>query len=627
MKTKKKLYRKVLIVAFTLCNLCSCNYLDVSDELAGNLQSLDEIFDNVAYTKRWYANIFTAIPDYSGIVAAEGNVTGFKNPWAGMCDELTVGYGDNKLYNKTEKNAANMGFHRWGNCYKQIRQANIFLANAKPIAANGTHVDILTEEELIEMKANVRFMRAYYHYLLFEQYGPIPLVKDAIYERDDDLDIPRSPIDEIIAYIDQELKEVSNELSQEALHEDDQHNAWPTKGVALAVRAKLWVYAASKLFNGEYKEALSITNPDGQRLFPDKDPGKWEKAVSALKDFMTFAEDENNYELLENEENPSQALYDLFQTYNREIIWATAANTWGGMDGDAFDRRCTPRSEQNGMGCTGVTQELVDAFYMNDGYPVQETSFLKQSTLYTTEGTDTYKEKVVTSNNKKVSDAKNVSNRFMNREPRFYNTVFFQNRRWHVSNNVTQFHKGSPNELSGTIYTLTGYMLYKRFNREVNKKSPGVTSKFRPSIIFRLADFYLLYAEAVNEIDPNDARVLTYLNKVRHRAGLENIEILNPDIAGKQDLQRLAIQRERRIELATEGQRYFDVRRWMIADQEGEGRQYGYVHGMNMNGTEDKFLQEVEASPIVFRRKMYLYPIPDSEMKKSDGQLVQNPGW
>lgn len=89
-----------------------------------------------------------------------------------------------------------------------------------------------------------------------------------------------------------------------------------------------------------------------------KDPGKWEKAVSALKDFMTFAEDENNYELLENEENPSQALYDLFQTYNREIIWATAANTWGGMDGDAFDRRCTPRSEQNGMGCTGCHSRI-----------------------------------------------------------------------------------------------------------------------------------------------------------------------------------------------------------------------------------------------------------------------------
>ena len=132
---------------------------------------MDEIFDNVAYTKRWYANIFTAIPDYSGIVAAEGNVTGFKNPWAGMCDELTDWLWRTTNYTIKQKKCSKHGFHRWGNCYKQIRQANIFLANAKPIAANGTHVDVLTEEELIEMKANVRFMRAYYHYLLFEQYG------------------------------------------------------------------------------------------------------------------------------------------------------------------------------------------------------------------------------------------------------------------------------------------------------------------------------------------------------------------------------------------------------------------------------------------------------------------------
>jgi hypothetical protein len=277
------------------------------------------------------------------------------------------------------------------------------------------------------------------------------------------------------------------------------------------------------------------------------------------------------------------------------------------------------------MGCIGVTQELVDDFYMKDGLPVQATSYLPQSTLYTTEGFDKYTE-TVKAGSKEVQVANNVSNRFLNREARFYNTVFFQNRRWHVTNNVTQFHKGSPNELSGTIYTHTGYMLYKRFNREVSMKSPGVQNKFRPSIIFRLADLYLLYAEAVNEIDPQDERVLTYLNKVRQRAGLSNIEELNPAIEGNQELQRLAIQRERRIELATEGQRYFDVRRWMIADQDGEGRQFGYVHGMNMNAAEDKFYEEVEASPIVFRRKMYLYPIPDDEMKKTE-LLVQNPGW
>ena len=619
----KKLYKKILIAAFALCNIYSCDYLNVSDELAGNLRSLDEIFDNVSYTRRWYANIFTSIPDYSGITAAAGSITGFKNPWAGMCDELTVGYGDAKLYNKTDKNAANMSFHRWGTCYKEIRQANIFLAHAKPIAANGTHVDVLTEEELTEMKANVRFMRAYYHYLLFEQYGAIPLVKDLILEREDNLDLPRNTIDEVISYLDEELTAVAKELPQKALH-DDQHNAWPTKGVALAVKAKMWVYAASKLFNGEYKEALAVTNLDGTRLFPDKDPNKWNKAVAALEEFIKFADEEGNYELL-NTGNPSQDIYDLFQTYNKEIIWATAATSWGGMTNDMFDRRCTPRSEQNGMGCIGVTQELVDDFYMKDGLPIQATSYLPQSTLYTTEGFDKYTE-TVKAGSKEVQVANNVSNRFLNREARFYNTVFFQNRRWHVTNNVTQFHKGSPNELSGTIYTHTGYMLYKRFNREVSMKSPGVQNKFRPSIIFRLADLYLLYAEAVNEIDPQDERVLTYLNKVRQRAGLSNIEELNPAIEGNQELQRLAIQRERRIELATEGQRYFDVRRWMIADQDGEGRQFGYVHGMNMNAAEDKFYEEVEASPIVFRRKMYLYPIPDDEMKKTE-LLVQNPGW
>ncbi|WP_455972091.1 RagB/SusD family nutrient uptake outer membrane protein [Bacteroides congonensis] len=624
MKTIKKLYKKILIAAFTLCNIYSCDYLNVSDELAGNLRSLDEVFDNVSYTRRWYANIFTSIPDYSGITAAVGNITGFKNPWAGMCDELTVGYGDAKLYNKTDKNASNMGFHRWDVCYKEIRQANIFLTYAKPIAANGTHVDVLTEEELTEMRANVRFMRAYYHYLLFEQYGAIPLIKDAILERDDNLDLPRNTIDEVISYLDEELTAVARELPQKALHDDDQHNAWPTKGVALAVKAKMWMYAASKLFNGEYKEALSITNPDGTRLFPDKNPDKWNKAVDALEEFMRFAEEEGNYELLKTG-NPSQDLYDLFQTYNREIIWATAATSWGGMTNDMFDRRCTPRSEQNGMGCIGVTQELVNDFYMNDGLPVQPTSYLPQSPLYTTEGFDKYTE-TVKAGSKEIQVANNVSNRFLNREARFYNTVFFQNRRWHVTNNVTQFHKGSPNELSGTIYTHTGYMLYKRFNREVSMKSPGVQSKFRPSIIFRLADLYLLYAEAVNEVAPQDERVLSYLNEVRRRAGLSDIEELNPDIKGNQELQRLAIQRERRIELATEGQRYFDVRRWMIADQDGEGRQFGYVHGMNMNAAEDKFYEEVEASPIVFRRKMYLYPIPDNEMKKSE-QLVQNPGW
>ena len=628
MKKQNSIY--TLLIAL-LCFVSSCDYLGVSDQLAGGLQNTEQVFDNVSYTKRWYANVFAGIPDYSGINSV--NVGAFKNPWTGMCDELVVGYGNSSKYNNSDRNAANMGFHRYGDCYKYIRQANIFLQKAHPIMTTGTQGDQLLEDELTQMKANVRFMRAFYHYLLFEQYGPIILVKDKIYNATEDQDVPRNTVDEVIEYIESELTAVASELTQEPIFEDKDYRAWPTKGVALAVRAKLWLYAASPLLNGGYREALSVTNPDGTRLFPDYDAGKWEKALAACKDFIDYAE-AGRYELYKEYKDdngavidPDKSVYNLFQKYTHEIIWATANNDWGGMNGDAFDRRIAPRCEKNGLGSTGVTQELVDAFYMKDGFPVSATAYLPQSTLYQEEGYGTYKDQ--NDNFSKKYTNVTVSNRYLNREPRFYNTVFFNGRQWPVSCNQVLFYNGGNSGVQEGQATLTGYMLFKRFNRSVSLTNPGVASQFRPSIIFRLADFYLMYAEAANEVNPNDARVLKYLNLVRERAGLPDIETLNPAIRGNQELQRAAIQRERQIELATEGQRYFDVRRWMIADKNGEGRQNGYVHGMNVRGeSNDKedFNHIVEASQIVFNRKMYLYPMPDSEMRKTKN-LVQNPGW
>ena len=628
MKKQNSIY--TLLIAL-LCFVSSCDYLGVSDQLAGGLQNTEQVFDNVSYTKRWYANVFAGIPDYSGINSV--NVGAFKNPWTGMCDELVVGYGNSSKYNNSDRNAANMGFHRYGDCYKYIRQANIFLQKAHPIMTTGTQGDQLLEDELTQMKANVRFMRAFYHYLLFEQYGPIILVKDKIYNATEDQDVPRNTVDEVIEYIDSELTAVASELTQEPIFEDKDYRAWPTKGVALAVRAKLWLYAASPLLNGGYREALSVTNPDGTRLFPDYDAGKWEKALAACKDFIDYAE-AGRYELYKEYKDdngavidPDKSVYNLFQKYTHEIIWATANNDWGGMNGDAFDRRIAPRCEKNGLGSTGVTQELVDAFYMKDGFPVSATAYLPQSTLYQEEGYGTYKDQ--NDNFSKKYTNVTVSNRYLNREPRFYNTVFFNGRQWPVSCNQVLFYNGGNSGVQEGQATLTGYMLFKRFNRSVSLTNPGVASQFRPSIIFRLADFYLMYAEAANEVNPNDARVLKYLNLVRERAGLPDIETLNPAIRGNQELQRAAIQRERQIELATAGQRYFDVRRWMIADKNGEGRQNGYVHGMNVRGeSNDKedFNRIVEASQIVFNRKMYLYPMPDSEMRKTKN-LVQNPGW
>ena len=385
------------------------------------------------------------------------------------------------------------------------------------------------------------------------------------------------------------------------------------------------------------QRALSLTNPDGTRLFPDRDDNKWNTALNACKDFIDYAETGNRYELYKEYTTSSTgeqildvdaSVYNLFQKYNKEIIWGTANNDWGGLDGDAFDRRIVPRCEKNGLGSTGVTQELVDAFYMNDGLPIKETDYLPKSTLYKEDGYGTYKDKNDGKYSKNYTNV-TVSNRYLNREARFYNTVFFNGRQWPVTCKQVQFYNGGNAGVQEGQATTTGYMLFKRFNRSISKTSPGVASQNRPSIIFRLADFYLIYAEVANEVNPSDSRVLTYLNLVRERAGLPKVEILNPGIVGNKELQRAAIQRERQIELATEGQRYFDVRRWMIADKDGEGRQNGYAHGMNVRGTindTEEFNRVVETEKIVFNRKMYLQPIPDHEMRKTQN-LVQNPGW
>lgn len=611
----KNIFTKITAIFILLLSLsCSKDYLNVSDELAGGLTNLTELFDKPSYAKRFYANIFTGIPDYSNMVRADwddGGMTSQHNPWTGMTDEISTQYGDNARYFIANKNSSNMGFQRWGRLYTLIRQANLFLENAKVIPPSGTDAEQLDQAELDRMTANVVFMRAYYHYLLFEQYGSI-IIADRSLSATENLDLPRNPLDEVIAFIDAELVK-SIAVLEQSPYADDNYKAIPTKGAALAVRAKLWMYAASPLFNGKYQEALSLTNSDGSKLFPAEDTEKWEKAVSVTKDLIDYAK--GKYELYKAYSNgvldPDASVYELFQKYNEEFIWATAQVGWGGMDGDRFERRSTPRSEPNGLGSTAVVQELVDDFYMKDGLPSASTDFLPVSPLYSETGFSEL-------------DGTEVNNMYINREPRFYNTVFFAGRKWHVSNKVIHFHMGSTNDRSGQ-YTPSGYLLYKRFNRKVHKTNPGVASVFRPSIIFRLGEFYLLYAEALNEVDPGHPDVLRYLNFIRERAGLPHVEKLNPAIMGNKVLQRKAIQRESRVELATEGQRYFDVRRWMIAEDK-EGRQGGEFHGMDMAGEYKDYFKRTVFEQRVFDRKMYLYPIPFSEMQKSKF-LIQNPGW
>ncbi|UCS91875.1 RagB/SusD family nutrient uptake outer membrane protein [Echinicola marina] len=609
------LYRittKLALLLTVILSSCNMDYLDVSDELAGEL-TMEEVFNTPSTTRQFHRNIFSGIPNSSNMML---NIGGLDNPWAGATDEIKMAQGPLRNLTSNGFNSGNASFHRWGALYQLIRQANLFLENARVIPKSGI-ADFIDEDELSEMKAQAKFLRAYYHYLLFELYGPIPIMDAAADPSSPDLDFARSPVDEVVNFIDSELVEVSEQLNDKETEQN--FLALPTKGVALAVRARLWMYAASPLFNGGYEEALSLTNPEsGNRLFPDHDSSKWQKALDAVQEFIDFAES-GYYELYkelddDGEYDPYSSLYNLFMEYNDEIIWANPNHSFGNLTGEGVDRRATPRTERGGFACIAISQELVDDFFMIDGKTIGES--------------DLYSEEGFSDPGEDLSGQTDIGTyrMWINREPRFYQTVFFHGRKWHISNNVIKFNKGNGNDNSSQNYPWSGYLMYKRISRSIYNEGSYPRSEYRPSIIFRLAEFYLLYAEALNEVNPSDARIIEYIDKVRKRAGIPLLADIKPEIIGDQEAQREAVRQEMRVELATEGQRYFDVRRWMIAEQP-EGQQGGAFYGMNMNAeVEADFFERTPYEVRAWEKAMYLYPIPLNEIQKSE-RLVQNPGW
>ena len=604
----------IMAAIFIALSFSSCSkFLDVSDELAEELD-YEKVFNDPNYVRRFHRLIYTGIPNTADFAR---ELNGYGLPWPQLSDEIERAQGGTD-FNITAFNSSHTAFERWSTYYKLIRQANVFLERAKVIPQQGD-ADYISEQELFELQTQARFFRAYYHYLLFELYGPIPIMDYLADPNESNQDYARNSVDEVVKFVYDEMTYCAEALKDPDLTDVNQLGV-PTRGTALAIRGRLMMYAASPLFNGGFTEALAVKNKDGKALFPTKDDSKWQAALQAMQEFIDYA-NSGYYELFkvykpDGSINPDESLYQLFMSMNKEVIFARTNGDFGNITGrTGIDGWNIPRGVRGGTSTTGyiaVTQELVDDFFMADGLGIKESS-LYSETGFSVAGED-------------PSGRTDVGTyrMWVNREPRFYRTVFYNRRKWHVGNEVVTFHQGgNSSNAETTDYARTGYIMYKRMSKRVYNLSPNPVSEYRPAIVHRLAEFYLLYAEALNEVNPNDTRILEYVDKVRVRAGIPKIGDVKPEIIGNQDLQREAIRREMRVELATEGQRYFDVRRWMLAETEGY-RQGGPIHGMNMNGNEANFYNRTVIENRVFNKAMYLYPIPLTQIQNS-ALLVQNP--
>jgi hypothetical protein len=373
------------------------------------------------------------------------------------------------------------------------------------------------------------------------------------------------------------------------------------------------------LYNGN-PDYTNYKNEDGKQLMnASYDAGKWAKAAAAAKLAIDHAIVNGKSIFKVTNADPFVAAFqsyrDLFLTgWSTEGIWTRAVTVYQTWENDAAPRAV------NGTGFNAslvVPQEMVDKYRMINGKAINEAG-------------SNYNENGFTATAKTGYYVAGTSNMYINREPRFYNSITFNGATIpfvaKTGQTYVQFWPaGNSGNASGaeTKFPKTGYLVRKHTNPSRNL-SNNAGNVVRPAMYIRLAELYLNYAEALNEADPGNSDVLTYLNAIRTRGGIPALS------AGlSQADMRKQIQMEKCIEMAYEGCRFFDLRRWKIANTP-EARQGGDFTGMNVfdgNSLSDPaFYVKTRSSTRIWDNKYYIFPIPQSELNKNF-VMVQAPGY
>jgi len=480
----------------------------------------------------------------------------------------------------------------WTTSFQMVRIANIFLKNKDSIPVSGSTRDYWTGQ--------VRFLRAWYLFILLKNYGGIPLIGDKIFADNEKIDVARSSFETCIKYLTDELDAAAAALPA-SYRSGDVNQIRVTKGSALSVKARMLLYAASPLFNSGPR----ADDPGHLLTFSNADPERWKQASDAAKAVINLGV----YSLYASSATP---LYTLFlqntpQAEHVLVYWqpTTTANNF------YIEASANPTSRGGMNGWQGVkyfpTQEMVDEFDMVNGLRVTDPA-----SGYPGIGDNMYK----------------------NRDPRLTYTVNYNG----AIRSLGSFGDQPVNTYTGVIPTgnaaatsasldgiytstgtLTGYFRYKMCN--------GATGElYRPWVVMRYAEVLLNAAEATNEYYGATAEVYDWLKQIRSRAGImagtNGLYGLKAGMT-KEEM-REAIRHERRVELAFEEHRFWDIRRWKIAPQTENAETHGMEITRAANGSFS--YRVIVIRKHLFTDAMYFFPIPQSELTKSPA-LKQNPGY
>lgn len=651
------LYIFLPIVAGGMFSSCS-DYLDVDKYFYDQL-SIDSAFSKRKYVDGWLSNAFEPI---QYITEGEG-----MRRW--MSDDI-VKYEGRDYQNGNYSSSTNNGDSEnlLYKAYEAVRKASTFIDNVDRCGE-------LTQVEKADMKGQMRFIRAYAYWSLIRHFGPVPLIPEhgldvsLSYE---ELSLPRAPLDDIIDFINEDLVIAARSLP---MTRTVNNMGRPTRGAALALRARILLWAASPLMNGN-KDLFNVKDNHGNQLVPQEyDESKWAKAAAAAKEVMdlglyelyTIAPDPDTPEY---ERPPYNAKYsdknfpdgwanvDPYLSYksifdgtiigskNPELIFTRTSR--GNEQINHWVSNCMPRT-LSGSNLIGVSQKQIDAYYMDNGQTVQEAK-----------ATGYYKEDGFTTSDNPLNPGgapflpANVSWQYAHREPRFYASIAYCGSIWVCASaneaqyrNKQIFYYRDLNDGKQGFKEdcpLTG-IGFKKFVNDEDAFTQGGYRMDKTENTIRYAEMLLIYAEALNELTPGQSytvekyngetmtvqrdvnEIRSAMKPIRMRAGVPDFDDV---VYENQELFRTALKRERQIELVGENCfRYYDLRRWKDALLEENQP----LMGCNINISDDETrIQEfyrptvVASMPKVFTQRMYLWPFPDKELKRNVN-LTQNPGW
>lgn len=641
-----------------------CNYLDIVPE--NDIKTIETIFEQRSQVDAWVATCYRSVPSLAVVTtnvayAGADELVGNNNHryvgdmLFGTMDGLLIGDGLQSVVSPISDSWTNTSY------YSTIRYCNTFFE----------HIDEtlnMEQDEKDLWTAEVKAVKAFYYFLLVRKYGPIILLDNTIGVEEETaaMKMPRVHVDTCFKEIVRLLDEAAEVLPLRSQKSTDRQGYF-SKESALALKAVALVYQASPLFNGNSNYA-NFKERNGDPLFSTEvDKEKWRIAAEACDEAINVAVNQGGYHLVDNNSGEGTDLLNTMKdieqsvqapgSQSSEIILMTKSGGNASMTAKSRYWGYTIPYFCNGDyrfiinfsdGSLSPSMKMVEMYYTKNGLPIdqdKEWNFEDRYQMGQELNSEYYR--------KVVPASTDVLNLHLAREPRFYANIACDRLYWHgiVDDPVEEAQnpvliEAYRGENFGTDQSSlkldlnqnrTGYWLTKFLfsDVELNGYADNVASKGdTPMPIIRLAQLYLMSSEAWNEYyDTPNEDVYRGIDKVRTRAGIPTVKdawtnySLNPSLPTTQAGMRQIIHREMAIELAFEGQRFWDLRRWMETSELNDP-----LYGWNVVAEDAEGFYNNWQGPMVVwslrgfqAPRDYFWPISSKELMTSG--VVQNPGW